>query len=194
MNERFAYTEYLIRKKVLALVGGEFQFFGPDQQLVLYSKMKAFKLREDIRIYSNPDMREELLLITARQIMDFSATYDVVDAITKEKVGALKRKGLKSMIIDEWQILDPNDREIGIIKEENLFLALVRRFATQLLPQTYDVIMGGHSVCRMKQNFNPFVMKIKVDFSDDMENQLDRRLGLAGALLLCAIEGRQHPG
>ena len=42
-----------------------------------------------------------------------------------------------------------------------------------------------------KQNFNPFVLKIKLDYSMDRNRLLDRRLGIAGAVLLCAIEGRQ---
>lgn len=42
-----------------------------------------------------------------------------------------------------------------------------------------------------KQNFNPFVTKLSLDFSTDTERRLDRRLGLAAAVLLCAIEGKE---
>lgn len=48
------------------------------------------------------------------------------------------------------------------------------------------------TVCVFQENFNPFVMKIAVDFVPDTMNLLDRRLGLAAAILLCAIEGRQQ--
>jgi hypothetical protein len=43
----------------------------------------------------------------------------------------------------------------------------------------------------MKQKFNPFVMKINLDYSMDVNGLLDRRLGIAGAILLCAMEGKQ---
>jgi hypothetical protein len=51
--------------------------------------------------------------------------------------------------------------------------------------------MNGKQVCLFKQNFNPFIMKISLDYSMDTNRLLDRRLGIAGAILLCAIEGRQ---
>src|SRR6185503_8752410 len=97
---------YVIRKKVLKLFGGAFHIYGPGGELLFYSKMKAFKLREDIRLYTGEDMQTEVLTIQAREIFDFSATYDVVDATSGERVGALRRKGGRSMIRDEWAILD----------------------------------------------------------------------------------------
>jgi hypothetical protein len=35
------------------------------------------------------------------------------------------------------------------------------------------------------------VKKIAIDFRHDTGGRLDRRLGLAAAVLMCAIEGRQ---
>ena len=49
-------------------------------------------------------MQVELLSIQARQIIDFSAAYDVYDGSTGSKVGALKRKGMKSILRDECEI------------------------------------------------------------------------------------------
>ena len=190
---RFSYPTYLIRRKVLKILGGAFHIFGPDNQLLFYSEMKAFKLREDIRLYTGEDKQTEALTIQARQILDISATYDVVDAPSKAKIGALRRKGLKSILKDEWVIMDSNDQEIGFVKEDSLVLALVRRFLTGgWLPQKYIGEVQGTSVCTFKQNFNPFVMKISLDFSKDTSGLLDRRLGIAAAILLCAIEGRQN--
>lgn len=188
---RFGHNTYLIRKKMLHLLGGAFEVFDPSGQVVLYSQMKAFKLKEDIRIFTGQDMQTEVISIQARQILDFSSAYDVVDSEKKEKVGVLKRKGLKSMFKDEWIIMDANDRELGLIKEDNLALALVRR-TIGIVPQTYHGEIHGTSVCKFKQNFNPFVMKITVDFSEDSRNLLDRRLGIAAGILLCAIEGKQE--
>jgi hypothetical protein len=34
-------------------------------------------------------------------------------------------------------------------------------------------------------------MNMSVDFSGDLNRTLDRRLGIAAALLLCGIEGKQ---
>jgi len=192
MNNAFTHESYLVRKKILTLVGAKFHIYDPTGNLVFFSKMKAFKLKEDIRLFTDENMQTELLSIKARNILDIAATYDVMDPESGEKVGALRRKGLKSMLKDEWIFMDANDNEIGLIKEDSIFLALVRRFLTNLIPQTYLGDIGGSQVCKFKQNFNPFVTKITLDFSLDKEHQLDRRLGIAAAVLLCAIEGKQN--
>ena len=192
MGDRFGHQTYLVRRKVLKLLGGAFHIYDPTGAVVFYSQLKAFKLKEDIRLYTGEDMQTEVLLIQARQILDIAATYDVIDPASSEKVGALRRKGLKSILRDEWIFLDSSDREIGLLTEDSMALALVRRFLTNLIPQKYSGEINGTPVCTFKQNFNPFVMKITVDFSPDFSGLLDKRLGIAAAVLLCAIEGRQQ--
>ncbi len=190
MHTAFNHTEYIIRKKVFSIMGAKLHIYDSADELVLYSQMKAFKLKEDIVLYTDESMHKELLRIKARSIVDFSATYDVQDTETGEHVGALRRKGLKSILKDEWIILDNNDREIGKIKEDSTAMALLRRFIP-VIPQKYNVEVAGITIPAFNQNFNPFVTKIIADFSDDPKGLLDRRLGLAAGILLCAIEGKQ---
>ncbi len=191
IHPAFFLKNYLVRKKIFSFLGSAFHIYDANGQVVFYSKQKAFKLREDIRIYTGEDMQTEVLLIKARNIIDFSATYDVFDPRNNEKVGSLKRQGLASIVQDKWNILNAQDQQIGIIQEESLILGLVRRFVTNLIPQTYTGTINNVPVCEFKQNFNPFVVKISLDFSQDTNNWLDRRLGIAAAILLCAIEGKQ---
>jgi hypothetical protein len=178
----------------MKLLGGAFHIYDTSEQVIGYSKMKAFKLKEDIRLYTGEDMTTELLTIKARSIIDFGAAYDVYDAKQGVKVGALRRKGLKSMIRDEWHILDASDRQIGMIQEDSTLLALARRFvdlASWVLPQKYIVTIGGQPVAIYQQNFNPFVYKLNVDLGSDSAGLFDRRLAMASALLLAAIEVKQ---
>ncbi len=191
LSDVFSHKNYLIRRKVFKLFGGAFHIYDPEGRVAFYSQMKAFKLKEDIRLYSDETMETELLTIKARQIIDFSAAYDVMDSVTGEKVGVLKRKGMKSIFKDEWIIMNEEDREKGFIREDSPFLAFVRRFITNIIPQKYHAEIGGERVCELSQNFNPFVMKINLDFSQDEKGLLDRRLGIAAAVLLCAIEQKQ---
>jgi hypothetical protein len=191
MVQRFEHRQYLIRRQVLKLFGGAFRVYDPTGRLVLFADLKAFRLKEDIRVYSDEAMQTELLTIKARQVLDFSAAYDVVDSTTGEKVGALKRRGLKSLARDEWILMDAEDEEVGAIREDSALLALVRRLLSGLIPQSFHAERGGRPVCTYRQHFNPFVLKLDVDFSPDSSNTFDRRLGLAAGLLLCAIEKRQ---
>ena len=187
----FHHTNYLVRRKIFKMFGAAFHIYDPSGNVAFYSKQKAFKLKEDIRVFTGEDMKTEVLSIQARRVIDISAAYDVFDPINKVKVGALKRKGMKSIIKDEWIIMDKDDREIGLIQEDSMMLALIRRFLTNLIPQKYHGVVSGTQVCLFKQNFNPFVVKISLDYSMDTKGLLDRRLGIAGAILLCAIEGKQ---
>ena len=194
LTDRFLHERYVVRRKVFKIFGGAFHIYGPEGEVLFYSRMKAFKLKEDIRLYSGEDMQTEVLSIQARQIIDWSAAYDVFDPIDNMKVGALRRKGLKSMVRDEWLLLDTEDREIGRVTEDSAWKAAVRRLvesASVFMPQSYHGYVGESLVCMFKQNFNPFVLKVALDFSADEQLLLDRRLGIAAAVLLCAVEGRQ---
>ena len=183
-------NQYLLRKQVIA-ISGRFRIFDPQGNLVLYSEQKAFKLREDIRVYNDENKSSEVLNIQARQIIDFSAAYDVIDSASGQKVGALRRKGFKSMLQDEWDVLDVNDQPIALLQEDSMMMALLRRFLSGLIPQHYNVTMNGQQVADLKQNFNPFTYRLNIDFSPDVSNQLDKRLGIAAGILLAAIEGKQ---
>lgn len=191
----FQQPQYIVRRKIFKLLGGAFHVYDLSQQQVYaYSKMKAFKLKEDIRLYTGEDMSAELLTIKARQMIDIGATYDVVDPRLGQKVGALRRKGLKSLVRDEWLILDAQDREIGTIQEDSTALAIIRRLvdiASMFLPQKYVVTMQGQHVATFQQNFNPFVYKLVVDLVPDRGGIFDRRLALASAVLMAAVEGKQ---
>ena len=190
MNPSFQFNQYLLKRQVFALAG-KFRFFDPSGRLVLYSEQKMFKIREDIRVYSDESKTQEVLMIKARQIIDFSAAYDVVDSATGQKVGALRRKGLASILRDEWEILDVGDNVIGKLFEDSMGMALLRRFLSNLIPQNYDITLGTNRVADLKQNFNPFTYELNLDFSMDIGRLLDRRMGLAAGILLAAVEGRQ---
>ncbi len=191
MNPIFEHTNYLLKRQVFALAG-KFRYYDSMGNLVMFSEQKMFRLREDIRIYSDESKMQEVLTIKARQIVDFSAAYDVVDSATGQKVGALRRKGLKSILRDEWEVLDVGDNVIGLLFEDSMGLALLRRLiAGTLLPQNYDITLGTDRVADLKQRFNLFAYQLDVDFSMDISRRLDRRIGLAAGILLAAIEGRQ---
>ncbi len=190
MYSAFMHNKYLLKRQVIALTG-KFRFYDPSGNLVLFSEQKMFKFKEDIRVYSDESKTQEVLILKARQVIDFSAAYDVIDASNNEHVGTLRRKGLKSMLRDEWEILNSSGQVIGALFEDSMGLALVRRLLVSLIPQNYDISMGQSVVADLKQRFNPFRYELDLDFSMDTANQLDRRLGIAAGILLAAVEGKQ---
>ncbi|KXK13514.1 MAG: hypothetical protein UZ14_CFX002001593 [Chloroflexi bacterium OLB14] len=190
MNPIFQQPHYLLKRQVFALTG-KFRFYDSAGRQLMFSEQKMFRWKEDIRVYADEAKTQEVLSIKARQIIDFSAAFDVVDSASNQKVGALRRKGLASILRDEWEVLDANDNVIGKLFEDSVGLALVRRLLTALVPQNYDITVGESRVADLKQNFNPFSYQLNIDFSMDTAGRLDRRLGIAAGILLAAIEGKQ---
>ncbi|MEN8151593.1 MAG: hypothetical protein ABFS86_17390 [Planctomycetota bacterium] len=184
----FELDRYLIRRKVLKIFGQSFHVYDGDR-VVGFSKLKAFKLKEDIRVYASESMGTELLHIHARQIIDFHAAYDILDSETGEKVGAARRKGFSSMVRDSWELLDANDQPIAKLQEDSMMMAMVRRFLSNLVPQTFHLDDGGGQPVKFKQRFNPFIFKLDVDIPSSCG--IDRRLIFGAAVLIAAIEGRQ---
>jgi uncharacterized protein YxjI len=191
VNPIFQFPTYLLRRQAIALTG-KFRFYDPAGRMIMFSEQKMFRLREDIRVYSDEGKTQEVLSIKARQIVDFSAAYDVVDTAMNQKVGALRRKGLRSILRDEWEVLDANDNTIGQLFEDSVGMALLRRLLLgSLLPQNYDITVGPTRVADLRQNFNPFRYELNLDFSMDISHLLDRRVGIAAGILLAAVEGKQ---
>ena len=109
MHSSFQHSQYLLKRQVFALTG-KLRFYNSQNELVLFCEQKMFKLRDDIRVFADEQKTQEVLAIKARQIADFSAAFDVVDSTNGEKVGVLRRKGLKSILRDEWDVLDARVR------------------------------------------------------------------------------------
>ncbi len=184
----FSSNKYMIRKKVLTLLGSIFEIYDESGGVVMYAKQKAFKLKEEMMFYESKEMKQEIVSIKARNIFDLSATYDIKDATSEKILGSIRRRGLKSMLRDEWTILDENEKEIGVMLEDSMALAMLRRFLLSLIPQNYDYIINGERTADLKQQFNPFVYKMDVDILSD---SVDKKVVLASAVVLSLIEGRQ---
>jgi hypothetical protein len=190
MNASGGATEFTIRRKILTVLGAKFHIYNAEGRLLGFCKQKAFRLKEDIRVYTDETMSDERLVIKARSAIDFSAAYDVVDSREQRKLGALRRKGFKSMFRDEWQVLDENDQEVGVIREDSAWMALFRRWLSNLIPQSFHLRdLEGNELARFRTHFNPFVHRMTVAVYPDCP--LDAMQVLAAGILLVAVEGRQ---
>ena len=196
MSTIYKADSYMVRQKVMKIVGEEFHIYSDDsmEQLIGYCKQKALKLKEDIRVYTDEDKNTELICIKARSVIDFGATYDITDSQSGEAICTFKRKGLKSIFKDSWKVMDTSGNQIGTLGEDSGLLALVRRFVpggSLLIPQEFVLSTGGNSI-EFTQKMNPFVHKMNV--TKIQSSGIDPRVVLAATMLLIAIEGRQGAG
>ena len=195
MAELFEADSYMIRQKVLKLLGEEFHIYSDEsmENMIGYSKQKALKLKEDIRVYSDESQSTELLTIKQKQMFDLKGSFGIVDGETGDSLGSIKRKGIKSLLKDSWIVLDTADNEVGSLGEDSGGKALVRRlvpFASLLMPQQFVLRMNGASgEVTFTQKINPVVHKLVV--SGVSSSGIDPRIAASAAVLLIAIEGRQ---
>jgi len=187
--------QYTVRRKILKLFGSAFFVFDESGQVAGYCKQKAFKLKEDIRIFTSTACTTELVVLKARSIIDFGATYDV-SLPSGELLGSFRRKGIKSTFLrDEWLVFDAEGRQLGTLAERGSVGPFVRRYieiAAAFMPQKYDLHdMSQRHVAGYRQHFNWFVYRLGVAVLAE-DTELDDLMLLSGACLIAAIEGRQQ--
>ena len=193
LNPAFRHSLYRFRRRVLTILGARVDVFDQYRQRVLHCHQRAFRLREDIRLYSDDRHTQELIAINARQIIDFSASYDVVDATDGNYIGTLRRKGWTSLIRDVWEIVDLSGNVMARLQEDSAGLALVRRFLTNLIPQKFYIdTASGERAAELRQHFNPFVYWLDLHIHGPAHAPLIApRLLIAAATLIATIERRQ---
>ena len=187
------------RRKFFKLFGAEVRVTDPNSgEFVGIIRTKAFKLREDIRLF-NPDETQEILRIHARQIIDFGATYDVFFSNEASPRLSLQRKGLRSAFArDYWKILDEKGTQYGAIQEQNLTLAILRRWLGGLadlvmlfIPQTYGIYLGEASesaqpIAIITHRKNPFIVKMHLEQLNSSDD--DNILGISAIALLSVMD------
>jgi hypothetical protein len=98
----------------------------------LFVNQKILNLREDIRIYNNSKKEQEVFRIKADRIIDFSATYRFADSNTSAPLGAIKRKGIRSL----WRATYYSDNAAGQtdhhIKEDDPWVKVLDAFFSEI--------------------------------------------------------------
>ena len=193
------------RRKFWKLVGAEISVMDESATSeVAVIKMKAWKLKEDVRLFPDRDFAEgtELLRIHARSIIDIGATYDVFIGKSTELSFSLRRKGLRSIFVrDKWLILDKTGSQTAELNETSSGLALFRRYieiipylgpvvaiCLSFIKQTYE-IQDISNACQAKitHQRNPFIVKMQLDQTMSSLNY-DPLIGLSATAMLCVVD------
>lgn len=187
-------TKLRVQRQFMQLIGTNIRTFDANDQLICFAKAKAFKLREEITFYKDEAKTTPLFTAKARNIIDFSPTFDMFDP-SGVLFGSLKREGMMSTFAqDHWFILNKDCQQIGDIIEDSLMLGVIRRhieLVAYFIPQTYSVKFGAVEVAEITQRKNPFL--VKYDYEIDTEVwQKNELLCLAISSLLAVVEARQN--
>ena len=178
----FGHGTYTIKRPFFTFLGREFRVYDPNGNQVLYVRHKVFSLKDRWSIFTDDSMQTPLVSIGARQIFGIDITTDVFDAPTNEPIGAVRSKGLKSILRDTWEVLGPGDQVIGKFQEDSN--ALLRRLLPMLLGR-WHMEVNGREVARVQQVFRFFTKEFTLHVEP---GAVDPRFAIACALLALTRE------
>jgi uncharacterized protein YxjI len=198
------HDRFLLRQRIRPIVN-QYEFTLPDPddepgEPVAFVEQKRFKFKEDIRFYADDTKQQELMRLKARQRFDPSARYDVT-AVTGEKIGEIQKVFGQSLFRSTYTLFDAQGAKTAKAREKSLGVALFRRlvdfvpyiggFADWLpIPYHFDFIRGDEVLGTHVRRAFKFRDTYTIDLSGDPGRTLDRRLILAIAVGMDALQAR----
>lgn len=199
------HDRFILRQKFRFVVN-EYEFSLPGAGAdtpgtpFCFVRQKPYKFKEDIRFYSDATRSVELMRIKARQRFDPAAKYDVV-AADGARVGYIQKVFGKSLLRSTYLLYDAEGREIAHVTEKSLAVALLRRLVgfipyienvANWLPIPYDFVFlrDGVELGHHRRQLWKLMDVYTIDMSGDPERTIDRRLILAIAVGMDALQAR----
>ena len=199
------HDRFILRQR-FRFVTNEYDFYlpAPDGhspgERFCFVRQKTFKFKEDIRFYTDETRSHELMRIKARHRFDPSARYDVNDA-AGATIGGIQKVFGASLLRSTYRLYDKGGTVVATVAEESKLVALVRRLVgfvpyldevANWLPIPYHfvfvrdgTILGTHrrELFRLRDSYF-------IDMSADTTRSIDRRLVLAIAVGMDALQAR----
>jgi hypothetical protein len=199
------HDRFILRQRFRLVVNHyEFSLPGPDGETpgppFCFVRQRPFKFKEDIGFYTDESRSIELMRIKARQRFDPRARYDVT-AADGTKIGEIQKVFGASLLRSTYRLYDATGSEVAIATERNLAVALFRRvvgfipYITNVanwLPIPYHFVFqrNSHELGTHRRHLWKLHDIYTIDLSGDLERSLDRRLILAIAVGMDALQAR----
>lgn len=199
-----AHDVFLLRQK-WTMVINRYTFSLPDAagnegEALAFVEQKRFKFKEDIRFYSDETKSVELLRIKARQRFDPAARYDITGP-DGEKIGEIQKAFARSLLRSSYLLFDAQGNQVCEATERSLAVALFRRLVglvpyvgdyADWLPIPYHFVFtrGDQVLVHHTRRAWKLTDHYTIDCTPDSERTLDRRLVLAAAVGMDALQAR----
>jgi uncharacterized protein YxjI len=200
------HDRFVLRQRIRLVINQyEFSVPGPDGdedegEPFSFVEQARFKFKEDIRFFTDDSKTVELMRILARQRFDPRARYDVTGP-EGEKIGEIQKVFGASLLRSTFTLFDAAGNEVARVRERSLPVALFRRLigfipyvesVADWLPIPYDFefrrgeeVLGIHRRRRWKWRD-----VYDIDLTPDSGRTIDRRLVLAAAVGMDALQAR----
>ena len=165
-----------------------------------FVEQKRFKFKEDIGFFADDTKAVELMRLKARQRFDPVARYDVTGP-DGERIGQIQKVFGSSLLRSTYTLYDARGNETATAREKSLAVALFRRlvgfvpyvgnFADWLpIPYHFTISRDGEPLGVQSRRRWRFRDAYDIDLTADSSRTLDRRLVLALAVGLDALQAR----
>jgi uncharacterized protein YxjI len=162
---------------------------------VAFVRQKRLAIKEDIRFFADENEAEELFRIKARAVFEVGGRYDVAGP-DGERIGVLEKVFARSLLRSTWRVLDASESEVAVVQERSLPIALLRRVIDAVPYGDLIPILFHFTIDAGDEHLGDFTRawgirdRYTLDLSGDPGRRLDRRLALALAIALDALQSR----
>jgi len=183
-------TRLLLRQKITVMVNQYTVHLaepdGTPGPVVAFAEQKRLALKEQVTVYTDESRSRVLTGFKARTVVDFAGEYDVVDEAGKP-IGKFWKRGMRSLLRSTWHLQQPGLPTLTG-QERNPVVAVLRRFVDALswLPYHFDFSIGASIAFPVDSRWgirDTYLINVR-------DPRLDRRLVIAMAIALDALEGR----
>lgn len=206
MADPQGHDRFHVRQRIRPIVNQyDVSLLGEDGKAagerVCFVQQRRFKLKEELTAYTDDAKSSVLFRIKARQRWDPRATYDVT-AADGSPVGSLKKAFGRSLTRSTWELRDAEEGPLAVIREQSGLVAVLRRllqflrlvpyiggYIFVLIPYHFDFLVGEREVGEFRRVIH-WRDLYRLDLSADAERVLDRRLAIAAAICLDALQAR----
>ncbi len=180
----FSFASYTVNRPWPTFLGRNFEVRDPSGQLCMFVQHKLFTFKDEWNIFTDASMRQSLVRVKAREAIAVNLTTDVFDANTGQVVGTVRSKGLKSIVRDTWEVLDPaSGAVVGELVEDSN--GMVRRmlpsfFGMPIIPGQWHLALHGQPVMQIEETRKFFGKSFSVRL---VPGAVDPRFAIGCALL-----------
>ena len=195
---------FLLRQRFRPVVN-QYEFSLPNEdgspgEPICFVQQARFKFKEDIRFYSDDTKQEELMRLKARQRFDPKARYDITGP-AGEKIGEIQKVFGESLLRSTYRLYDASGGETAKATEKSLAVALFRRLAGLIpyigdfadwlpIPYHFVFLRDGQVLATNTRKAFKIRDTYTIDLRGDPQRTLDRRLVLATAVGMDALQAR----
>jgi uncharacterized protein YxjI len=200
------HDRFVMRQRIRPMINQyEITLPGSDDEPgdpICFVEQARMKFKEDIRFYADESKSVELMRLKARQRFDPRARYDVTDD-RGTKIGEIQKVFGESLLRSTYRLYNPAGEEVATARERSTFVALLRRavgfipyvgdYANWLpIPYHFDFVRDGEVIGTHQRRTGLFKFRdvYDIDMSQDPDRKLDRRLVLANAVGMDALQAR----